>query len=337
MKQLRILTGQHAGAHVDLTSTRCVISADDTADVQILDWTSEPMVIEVDEDDMLRFATLPAGADEAPANAFSALADFAPRRVGDVVLCTGPADAIWPAEVDLIASLSAPATLGALAAPVAAAARKRPSPLVLSAFVGTALMTAAIGAAVARLGQGADRATDSAAANVPMSLKARIDRALATGPIAGVEVQTQGSGVVVRGLLNGPEDAQALRLRLASFQKERVVHAYAVATEVAQSIGEALGQPGLRVTHHGEGRFIVSGEAADIERLRDSAARIAADLAPLVRSVEVDATRLPPSSHAPLTAALDADGLQYVQTRDGVKHLSVSSAGIDVLVDEIPR
>ena len=42
MKQLRILTGKHAGAHVDLISTRWVISAEDEADIQLLDWTSEP-------------------------------------------------------------------------------------------------------------------------------------------------------------------------------------------------------------------------------------------------------------------------------------------------------
>jgi type III secretion protein D len=230
--------------------------------------------------------------------------------------------------VDLISALTAPA---ADAAPANVPARKRPSPLMLSAFVGTALMTAAIGAAVARLS--ADRAAASGpSANASVPLKTRIDRALAASPIAGVEVETQGDGVVVRGLLTGPADAHALRLRLASFQKDRVVHAYAVATEVAQSIGEALGQPGLRVAHRGGGHFIVSGEVADVDRLRDNAARIATDLAPLVRSVEVVATRLPPSDHAPLTAALDADGLQYVQTRDGVKHLSVSS-GIDVLED----
>lgn len=332
MKQLRILTGRHAGAHVDLTSTRWVISADDAADIQLLDWASEPMVIEVDDDEMLRFAMLPAGAAEAPAEAFAPLADFAPRRLGDVVLCAGPIDAAWPAEVDLIASLASPAAAVPAQAGVPAA-RKRHSPIMLSAFVGTALMTAALGAAVARLGHGTDRATDSARIVEP--LKTRVDRALAGSPIDGLEVQSQGDSVIVRGLVPEPSDADALRQRLAAFKGERVVPAYAVATEVAQSIAEALGNPGLRVSHRGGGHFVVSGEAGDLDRLRDSTARIATDLAPLVRGVEVTATKLPPSGNAPLSAALDSDGLQYVQTRDGVKHLSVSSA--DPLADAISR
>jgi type III secretion protein D len=334
MKQLRILTGTHAGTHVDLTSTRYVISADDEADLQLLDWTSEPMVIEVDDDDMLRFAMLTAADADTPADAFAALGDFAPRRLGNVVLCAGPAGAEWPADVELIASLSAPA----IAAPAPAAAtvpaiRKRHSPFVLSAFVGTALMTAALGAAVARLGHGIDRGADGAPLVEP--LKTRVDRALAGSPVDGLEVQSQGDSVIVRGLLREPADADALRQRLAAFKGERVVHAYAVATEVAQSIAEALSRPGLQVSYRGQGHFVVSGEASDLPQLRDSVQRVAADLAPLVRGVEVAATQLPPSSHVPLSAALDADGLQYVQTRDGVKHLSVVSA--DALADISPR
>jgi type III secretion protein D len=332
MKQLRILTGKHAGAHVDLSSTRWVISADDTADIQLLDWTSEPMVIEVDDDQMLRFAMLPAGAAEAPADAFAPLADLAPRRFGDVVLCAGPIDAAWPADIDLIASLALP-VLAVPAEPGVPAPRKRHSPVMLSAFVGTALMTAALGAAVARLGHGADRGADGARIAEP--LKTRVDRALAGSPIDGLEVQSQGDSVIVRGLLPEPADADALRQRLAAFKGERVVPAYAVATEVAQSIAEALGDPGLRVSHRGGGHFVIAGETGDLDRLRDSAARIATDLAPLVRGVEVAATKLPPSGHAPLSAALDSDGLQYVQTRDGIKHLSVTST--DPLDDAIPR
>jgi type III secretion protein D len=338
MKQLRILTGQHAGAHVDLMSRRNEISAEETADIQLLDWTSEPMVIEVDEDDMLRFAMVASGSGETPADAFTPLEDFAPRRFGDVVLCAGPADDVWPATVDLIASLTALVAPQAPATPAVAAAtptRWRFSPFMLSAFVGTALMTAGLGAAVARLGHGTEQQADGKPIVEP--LKTRIERALAGSAIGGLEVIQQGDGVIVRGLLREPSDADSLRMRLSAFRGERVVHAYAAATEVAQSIAEALGQPGLRVSHLGEGRFSVIGETDDLARLRESAAGVATDLAPLVRRIEVAATQAPPSGHAPLSAALSAEGLQYVQTRDGVKHLSVSSAGLDSLADTTSR
>lgn len=338
MKQLRILTGKHAGVHVDLMSTRWVISADDEADIQLLDWTSEPMVIEVDDDQMLRFAMLPAGAAEAAADAFAPLADFAPRRFGNVVLCAGPAGAAWPADIDLIASLAAPvAATPAQEIATPEPARKRHSPYLLPAFVGTALMTAALGAAVARLGQGSDRPASGKVAVLP--LETRIGRALADMTIEGLEVRNEGGSVIVRGLVKQPSDADALRQRLVAFKGERVVHAYAAVTDVAQSITEALGRPGLSVTHRGSGHFTVSGEVDDLAKLRESADRVAMDLAPLVRSIEVAASQLPPSGHAPLSAALNAEGLQYVQTRDGVKHFSVTSTDVDEedAVDSLPR
>jgi type III secretion protein D len=337
MKQLRILTGKHAGAHVDLMSTRWLISADDEADIQLLDWTSEPMVIEVDDDEMLRFAMLPAGAAEVAADAFALLADFMPRRFGNVVLCAGPADAVWPAEVELIGSLTTPMAVAdtpAVATPEPA--RKRHSPYLLPAFVGTALMTAALGAAVARLGQGADRPAGSRTATV-LPLETRIGRALADMTIDGLDVRNEGGSVIVRGLVKQPSDADALRQRLSAFKGERVVHAYAAVTDVAQSITEALGRPGLTVTHRGSGHFVISGAVDDLSKLRESAERVATDLAPLVRSVEVAASQLPPSGHAPLSAALSSDGLQYVQTRDGVKHISVTSIDPEEAVDSLPR
>ncbi len=84
MKQLRILTGRHAGARINLTATRHQIGADEAADIQLLDWTAEPVVIGAGEDGMVHIATASQGGQ-----ASAVLADFTPRRFGDVVLCMG--------------------------------------------------------------------------------------------------------------------------------------------------------------------------------------------------------------------------------------------------------
>ncbi|MFD2301074.1 HrpD5 family protein [Paracidovorax citrulli] len=317
MKQLRILTGRHAGARINLTATRHQIGADEAADIQLLDWTAEPVVIGAGEDGMVHIATASQGGQ-----ASAVLADFTPRRFGDVVLCTGPADATWPADADIIARLS-PAVV---AAPPAAPAKIRSVwPRVTSAVVGTALMTAALSAAVAPLSQ--NQAERKALTSVlpPEPLKMRVERALAETSVAGYEVAQQGDGVVVRGLLRQPSDADALRQRLAAFQGDRIVQSFASATEVAQSIADALGQPGLRITHHGNGLFTVTGEVADLPALRQNATRVATDLAPLVRGIDVAATQRPPTSPPAMSALMETDGLQYMQTRDGVKHLSLTS------------
>ncbi|AVS92509.1 secretion protein [Paracidovorax avenae] len=319
MKQLRILTGQHAGARIDLTPTRQHISADDTADIQLLDWTAEPVVIDAGDDGMVHIATASAGAE-----ASAVLADFTPRRFGDVVLCAGPADATWPADADIIARLAPAAAV--VAAPPAAPAKGRSMwPRITSAVVGTALMTAALSAAVAPLSQSQAERKALTSVLPPEPLKMRVERALAETSVAGYEVAQQGDGVVVRGLLRQPSDADALRQRLASFQGDRIVQSFASATEVAQSISDALGQPGLRIAHHGNGLFTVTGEVANLAALQQNAARVATDLAPLVRGIDVTATQRPPASPPAMSALMETDGLQYMQTRDGVKHLSLTS------------
>lgn len=317
MKQLRILTGQHAGARINLTPTRHHLGADDAADIQLLDWTADPVVIDAGDDGMIRIAT--EGPDAAEHG--DVLQDFAPRRFGDVVLCAGPAAGAWPADADIIARLSLPAA----PAPASSVAKPRALwPRVTFAALGTALMTAALGAAVLpRSPVQAARLPVSPAA-APEALRARVERALEGTSVEGYEVLDQGDGVVVRGLLRQPSDADALRQRLAAFQGERVVQSFAPATEVAQSIADALGQPGLRISHQGNGYFVVKGEVPDLPTLRQTASRVATDLAPLVRSIEVAATQRPAKGQPAVSALMETDGLQYMQTRDGVKHLSLT-------------
>ncbi len=321
MKQLRVLTGQHAGARINLTPTRQHISADDAADIQLLDWSADPMVIDTGDDGMVRIAT-----ESGEAGTSATLQDFEPRRFGDVVLCAGPADQAWPADADIIARLVQPPA-APVPAPQAAAGRTRVLwHRVAFAAAGTALVTAALGAVVSPLGASqAERAPAAAAAATREPLKSRVERALEGASVSGYEVVGEGDGVVVRGLLRQPSDADALRQRLAPFQGERVVQSFATATDVAQSIADALGQSGLRISHQGNGYFIVKGEAADLASLRQTASRVATDLAPLVRSIEVAATQRPPRGQPAMSALMETDGLQYMQTRDGVKHLSLTA------------
>ncbi|KQV99295.1 HrpD5 family protein [Rhizobacter sp. Root1221] len=326
MKQLRILTGQHAGVYVELISTRYLISADDMADIQLLDWTSDPVILEVGPDDMISIAASSTQAGDTPSGAAAGFEDFMPKRFGDIVLCVGAAKAQWPSTIDLIERLSLPVLSDALPA----APQRAPRSLkrrVLPVALGLVLVTAGFGAAVANLNQNAREAALATGQNngTAEPLKVRIDRALAEMSIGGLEVVQGADGVTVSGLLDGPSEAHALRRRLDAFAPERVVHAYASAPEIAQSIAESLSQPGLKVSYRGQGTFVVTGESANVERVRETAGRVANDLAPLVRHIEVAATAAPPADLKSLSALMTSDELQYVQTRDGVKHLSVSS------------
>ncbi|WP_186830349.1 hypothetical protein [Mitsuaria sp. TWR114] len=49
MKQLRVLTGVHAGVHLPLSASTYRIAADEQADIQLVDWHAEPLILELTE------------------------------------------------------------------------------------------------------------------------------------------------------------------------------------------------------------------------------------------------------------------------------------------------
>jgi type III secretion protein D len=169
-----------------------------------------------------------------------------------------------------------------------------------------------------------------------LPLKARVERAVAELSLPGLDVVQTGEQVAVRGLVRSTADATALRTRLEALKVGGIVHAYASAADVAQDIAEGLGLPGLEVTWRGNGVFAVSGRTVDLERLNAAAARLRTDLAPLVQRIDVVATEKSPKASAPISAALNAGELKYVQTRDGVKHLSLSGPPA-IVADEPPH
>lgn len=169
-RQLRILTGYHAGARLDLPPGRHVIGADEHADVHISDWQGAAVAIVFAEDGTVTLASMAdhAGRDAAGVTDPVPLHDFIPVRRGDIVLCVGPADTAWPAEVRLLEAMfrpapaappvaaagvapapAAPAAAPAAAAPAASARRPRAGRRWLRIGVCALAATTAIGAAMA--------------------------------------------------------------------------------------------------------------------------------------------------------------------------------------------
>ena len=321
MKQLRILTGRHAGVQIDLSSRCYRIGSDEDADIQIIDWQSDSVILQAGDDDMFHLALGMTGSSAASPAAAETMVDFVARRFQDVVLCIGPAAVPWPSDIQLLAGLMTRAANGDAAA-------KPRSVFRLAAWMpaGVAAVLATVGAGIVHFSRDAEAATATvvSADMNSAALADRVRRALEGSAGGLITVANSGRSVVVRGLVNHPSDVAALRERLTQFPATRLVHAYASADEVAQRIADGLALPGLRVTHQGGGVFRVAGAVHDLERVRDSVAQLARDLTPLVQHIEVGATALPPTDHLPLSAVMVDEEVQYVQTRDGVKHLKVT-------------
>jgi len=324
MKQLRILTGLHAGARLRLLARSYRIAADDDADLQISDWQHEPITLQLEEGQATMLLLAQAGSDAEACE----LADFVPRRFGDIALCVGPEGGAWPSDLDLLSQIVKPAaaTTGAVHRGEAEPGAGRPadgstrgSALIAGAIAATALL-AGFTTIVVRASTTAPPRT-----TVIANLQERVKQAVASSKVPGISVQQIGSQVAIEGLL--PDNASVVRLRatLQPFASEPLVHRYASASDVARSITEALGNPGLTASYRGHGVFVVGGSSLALDKVRDATQRVASDLAPLVQHIEIDATELPPPERIPVGAMLNASGLQYVQTRDGVKHLVLNN------------
>lgn len=311
-----------------LSASQYRIAADEQADIQLVDWQAEPLVLELlEEGNLVTIATpLQATADNGVAASPESFADFEPRRFGDVVLCVGPAEAQWPSDVELLERLMRP--VKKVAAVVQEAKGSR---IARAAVVFAAVGTLAVGGAFASV---VWHNTQAAKEKVqPEPLVGQVFRAVSGTALQGISVRPAGERVIVEGMLADSAEAVALRQLLARFPAELIEHKYAAAPEIAQSISDALGTPGLTVSYRGQGVFVVGGRAMYLDKVRDAAARIAGDLAPLVRGIEVAAAESPAPDSAPVGAMLSTDGLQYVQTRDGAKHLSLSPEPIVELSD----
>ncbi|MDH0868420.1 HrpD5 family protein [Mitsuaria sp. GD03876] len=320
MKQLRILTGRHAGVQLRLTRRQYRIASDEEADLQISDWDQPALVLTFEEEGSDVSPALQFTADDAtPAKPLGRLEDFLPRRFGDVVLCAGPDSAEWPSDIALMDALMRPAAAVAAKVaghPAAVAATRRPGwGLKLSALVVAAGLLAAFASVVS---------TQTAASVAPpVSPMEQVLQALRQAGVDGLTVRRVDRRLVVEGLLPGGAEMARARAALQPFDEQMLLHRYAAASDLARQIGDALNRPGVRVVYRGHGVFGVEGQAMDAQQLRDEVKRVAADIGPLVTRIDVAVEETLPAARVRVGAMLAGDGLQYVQTADGTKHLSL--------------
>jgi type III secretion protein D len=172
------------------------------------------------------------------------------------------------------------------------------------------------------------------AAQVPVEpLTSRVTRAIQTAGVLGVTVRAGRNGAVsVEGMVVDGGEAARLRNALVPFAADHVAQRYAAAADVAQSIADALSNPGLSVRYQADGVFTVTGASVDLEGVRAKLRHIATDLAPSVARIELNATELPPPARLPTNALMSSSDVQYVQTRDGTKHLMIRTPieGVEV-------
>jgi type III secretion protein D len=314
VKQLRILTGRHAGTRLRLTHPHYTIGAGDDTDVQILDWKHQTVTLSIEEgSNVIRLAL--AGSAQGAAPEATALEDFAPRCFGDVVLCAGPAnDKAWPSDVQLLKRMLEPRK-------PAVAASGRPSYRLLTlGGAASALMLAGFTSVVV------NHTREAQAREQPLPLSREVTIALQRAGFVDLQVVGKDdTHVTVSGLVPGQAELQRVQAIAQTFPGGAVLARVSIANDISRAISDALQSSSVRVDYRGDGVFVVDGEAPDLQVLRASVDRIAHDIGPAVKRIDVAVKAAPAAEQAHLDAMLVTRDIQYVQTRDGTKHLVVTS------------
>jgi type III secretion protein D len=337
MKRIRILTGRHAGASLDLSAGNYSLGLDDDSDISITDWTHPPLALVVDDSGSVLARWTDESSDAEPAAAkrdegddagegggddsgeqSHEFTDFESHAFGDIVLCVGPPDQKWPADRLLLEDAFAP-TPERVARWASTKLRKRTTSVVAGAAV---LMLCAFGALGLTGSPKAARPTETVS-----STAARVRSAVDQLGTPGIDVKVEGSAVVVSGRVETAEQAAKVRAAIDEMHASGdVTQSYSVASEVAESIRSSVGLAGAEVKHVGNGVFAITAEASDVQATRQAIERVVGDLGPVVRSVEIKLSQTAKDvPEMPILSSMKDDVVSVVQTRDGAKHLVVSS------------
>ncbi len=333
MKLLRILTGLHAGAELQLDVLTQRIGKDDEADIRLADWTEPSMRITFDEHGEVQLETLDnemlplENAMNNSASLLSAttlsqkimLADWIPQKFGGVVLCVGQAGGNWPDDKQLLSLIFSPQApvkevgddLDILTAPT-----RHKRFLLLAA----AIIIGIIGININILSQIKQRAHAEYEATVN-TLPNQLQRALKQANITGLEISTRGDLVVMDGMVNNSSDDAVVREIIERLNDiGRISPHYDIASRVAQNIAESLDLPNIKVEYLGKGTFQVSGIVTDLAGAQQALARLAPDLSSNIKKIDSRLTTI--KGRPPSYSGLMSDGnVKYVETPDGVKHL----------------
>lgn len=342
MKQLRILTGIHAGATAPLAPGLHRIDADDDADIRITDWTGPSAIVEVGENDVVTVRRLAADvpvnveeeaqsvdANEPEAHASSNetvedtapvfMLDFLPMQFDQSVICIGPDDVEWPSDLALLSTLLKP---GQSDDATSNAVRSRRRTFVA---IGAACVALAIIACAGAL----SLTTRAKASMLPNDVAAmeNVNREFASAHLNELRASLDGhGGVLVRGLVANESENLAARRLLATITSPRVQAQYGIAEVIRRSIGESLPVAGISVHYDGSGVFSIAGKDVDMDALQQGVKRIRPDLPANVKDIRIDATgaeQADAPAGASYIAIVSSDTVRYAQTPDGVKHIFI--------------
>ncbi len=302
--QLRILTGAHAGAEILLGQGEFVIGSEVDCDVVISDWTFKRTSFSI--------AYLGGGDHAITFDKDVLVEPFGinqPRCIGDVVVVVSQVGEgrVRPSDLEMLTKM--------LVVPPPAAVERSVGRKIM---IGVLVVAGTAGTAFTMHG------TDSVAVAkvVPVSevplVKVRAVIRRTGNP--GIKATAEGNAIVVSGMAKDREQRHALATQLNALKGVEIHHRYAVDSEIAAAVMDAIAQPGVVVRHIGNGRFEIEGDVTPASRQKIDLEKLKADLGPLVKSLSFAETARVPQVEAEFDEKQLKKGYQFRVAADGSKY-----------------
>ena len=335
-KRLRVLSGRHNGACLELAPGEHTIGADDDNEIAISDWTSSTLVLSVGLQGDVQARAVASGdaplqvkpGAPAPFDVVYALRELQPARFGDIVICVGPTEGDWPTDMELLARLFEP--------PVAAASIKAVRPQRAAAYAasaGVALAVASCLVAVIVQARPQESAREpERGARAFDELRLAFDQLR----LRGLEIHNEGGAISVDGMVETREQSRAVFRAIAEVRANVDIRPrFAVAEDVAESIRSSAGLPAATVAYLGDGAFSVTAQVEDPESARAAISRVTADLGPAVKRIDAVLDRSETTQkNAGVLSSFSDGGITVIQTKNGAKYFELNK--IDASGDKVP-
>ncbi|WCM24381.1 hypothetical protein NDK50_26575 [Paraburkholderia bryophila] len=257
------------------------------------------------------------------------LQNLVPRRMNAVVLCVGPCDAPWPADMDLLGSM--------LASERAAAERRKAAPVKRSPFRSW-MRWSTLGLAAASLGGVAilvapGQVSSAAAMRSPEALQRSAQQvgfgeAIAKLGMADMHVVRTGDTTLVTGMVATSNDKARVAGVVERYKNLAIASRLTIAQDVADELQSSLGEPEVSVTYAGDGTFRVAGIARDVQDVQQRAERARLDFGSSIKRIAFDVKERA-SPDTSVSSMLATESLRYVELADGTKRFAELPAVTD--------
>ncbi|MES2831668.1 MAG: hypothetical protein V4695_06725 [Pseudomonadota bacterium] len=304
--QIRILTGMHAGAALFLSQGSYEIGTDLECDVVISDWPFEHTGFTISEDEPDEFSI--TFDDEQLAAPFGV---NEPQQIGDVVIvaCKVGDEANRPSDLQLLTQMLAPVI-------TVPARRQRIGGWVIGGVCAVVITVSAFTL------QSSRSVAATKVKNQNESPAVQVREALQNLKYPGLRVTVEGENVIVAGLVKNLTDRKNLAMQLQSLKTEKIVHRYAVESEIAAAISDAIAYPGITVAHTGGGKFEIRGEVPQKVRDRVNLNRLKTDLGAVVSEISFRDVKVAAVRPVEPEILQSVEGYEFRRAADGARYFN---------------